>query len=107
MTTCLKCCQVLIAINISNCIQLNEYHISTLVETIITIPCLEKLAAEATCLFTVEIVNEMFQTKKLKELAVTPALGPPPLWVELMGQNNYVKFGEYLMTQWERINLPN
>lgn len=110
MARYIKHCKTLRVINISNCIQLRYEHISTLVDAIIALPFLEVLNAESTfdCQFTVENASKLLQRKTLKELAVTPTWGPPPVWVELMSlYAEHVKFGGDLMSQFERINLPN
>lgn len=107
MTIFLKYCKTLRALNISYCSQLNVRHISTLVESLNGIPCLEKLQAESICPFSVEIVWELLGTLKLKELDLTLTWGPPSEWVELLTHYPNVKFGKQLMLQSARSELPN
>ena len=68
---------------------------------------LKVFKAEWICKFTPQTATVMLQTNKLNKFAVTPTWGPPTVWIELMRQYEDVKFGKCLMSQWERVNLPN
>lgn len=54
-----------------------------------------------------QMATVMLQTNKLYKFAVTPTWGPPTVWIELMKQYEDAQFGKCLMSQLERVNLPN
>ena len=109
MMTCLKGCEALRAIDITNCIQFEENHIPSLIDTFRVITCLKMIRAfDINVSLTVENVRVILQTaKNIETFAITPAWGPPPAWVDLMREYDHIEFGEELQSQLDRVNLPN
>ena len=75
MMTCLKGCEALRAIDITNCIQFEENHIPSLIDTFRVITCLKMIRAfNINVSLTVENVRVILQTaKKIEKFAITPA----------------------------------
>lgn len=107
MIVCFKQCRSLRVLDISYCLQIKDEHISSLVQTLKDMPYLEKFKGESICPFSLGTVREILKNQNLKELAVTPTWGPPPAWAELLSQHTDIEFGEHLVSQWARIDLPN
>ena len=86
MMTCLNGCEALRAIDITNCIQFEENHIPSLIDTFRVLTCLRMIRAfDINVSLTVENVRVILQTaKNIETFTITPAWGPPPAWVDLM-----------------------
>lgn len=67
---------------------------------------LNTFKAEWTCRFTADVVRRILQMNDIYEFAVTPAWGPP-VWADIIRQFTSVKFGPCIMSQLERLELPN
>jgi len=104
---CLKyngsCLKVL---NISNC-QFHDEHIAPLIDVLRNLTSLEIFHAESTALFSRDNVREILEARDLKELALSPNWGPPPVWADFLEEYQQVNFGEHLKAHLQRINLPN
>ena len=105
---CLKyngsCLKVL---NISHC-QFGDEHIASLIDVVVkNLTSLEIFHAESTALFSIDNAREILETRDLKELALSPNWGPPPIWADFLEEYQHVKFGEHFKSHLERINLTN
>ncbi|CAH3160002.1 unnamed protein product [Porites lobata] len=78
MMTCLNGCQALRAIDITNCIQFEENHIPSLIDTFRVLTCLKMIRAfDINVSLTVENVRVILQTaKNIETFAITPAWDP-------------------------------
>ena len=51
--------------------------------------------------------EKKLETRDLKELALSPNWGPPPIWADFLEEYQHVNFGEHFKAHLERIKLPN
>ena len=105
---CLKyngsCLKVL---NISHC-QFGNEHIASLINVVVkNLTSLELFHAESTALFSIDNAREILETRDLKELALSPNWGPPPIWADFLEEYQHVNFGEHFKAHLERIKLAN
>ena len=107
MIKCLKHCKTLNVLNISDCIQFNDEHVTLLVELFQDLPCLEVFNAESTCQFSVANARVLLERNKLKEFAVTPVWEPPTLWIDLIREYRHTKLGWCINVHCGRVNLPS
>ena len=103
---CLKyngsCLKVL---NISYC-QSGIDHIAFLIDFVVkNLASLERFHSESTALFSTKNAREILETRDLKELALSPNWGSPPIWADFLEEFQYVSFGEHFKAHLERIKL--
>ena len=49
--------------------------------------------------------EKKLETRDLKELALSPNSGPPPIWADFLEEYQHVNFGEHFKAHLERIKL--
>ena len=49
--------------------------------------------------------EKKLETRDLKELALSPNWGPPPIWADFLEEYQHVNFGEHFKAHLERIKL--
>ena len=91
--------------NISHC-QFGDEHIASLINVVVkNLTSLELFHAESTALFSIDNAREILETRDLKELALSPNWGPPPIWADFLEEYQHVNFGEHFKAHLERIKL--
>ena len=75
-------------LNISHC-QFGDEHIASLIKNLTS---LELFHAESTALFSIDNAREKLETRDLKELALSPNWGPPPIWADFLEEYQHVDF---------------
>ena len=93
--------------NISHC-QFGDKHIASLIDVVVkNLTSLEIFHAESTALFSIGNAREILETRDLKELALSPNWGPPPIWADFLEEYQHVHFGEHFKAHLEQIKLTN
>lgn len=94
-------------LNISHC-QFGHEHIASLINVVVkNLTSLELFHAESTTLFSIDNAREILETRDLKELALSPKWGPPPIWADFLEEYQHVDFGEHFKAHLERIKSAN
>ena len=105
---CLKYGSYLKVLKISHC-QFGDEHVASLIDVVVkNLTSLEIFHAENTALFSIDNAREILETRDLKELALSPNWGPPPIWADFLEEYQHVyNFGEHFKAHLERIKLTN